>query len=44
MDRIAKLTYDSANQGGSSYHNLDKLIEDIKKKYNILNLINLLKF
>jgi len=44
MDRIAKLAYDSANQGGSSYHNLDKLIEDIKKKYNILNLINLLKF
>ncbi|XP_062168196.1 7-deoxyloganetic acid glucosyltransferase-like isoform X2 [Alnus glutinosa] len=32
MDRIAKLAYDSANQGGSSYHNLDKLIKDIIKK------------
>ncbi|GLT54697.1 hypothetical protein SLA2020_278760 [Shorea laevis] len=31
MARIAKLAYDCANPGGSSYHNLDKLLEDIKE-------------
>ncbi|GLT65373.1 hypothetical protein SLA2020_378110 [Shorea laevis] len=31
MDRIAKLTHDCVNQYGSSYHNLDKLIEDLKE-------------
>ncbi|XP_059428677.1 7-deoxyloganetic acid glucosyltransferase-like [Corylus avellana] len=31
MDPIVKLAHDCVNQGGSSYHNLDKLIEDIKE-------------
>ncbi|GLT65371.1 hypothetical protein SLA2020_378090 [Shorea laevis] len=31
MDRIAKLAHDCVNQCGSSYHNLDKLIEDLKE-------------
>jgi hypothetical protein len=31
MDRIAKLAYDCVSQCGSSYHNLDKLIEDIRQ-------------
>jgi UDP:flavonoid glycosyltransferase YjiC (YdhE family) len=31
MDRIAKLARDCVGQGGSSYHNLDMLIEDIGK-------------
>jgi hypothetical protein len=31
MDRIAKLAHDSVSQCGSSYHNFEKLIEDIKK-------------
>ncbi|XP_059428672.1 7-deoxyloganetic acid glucosyltransferase-like [Corylus avellana] len=31
MDRIVKLAHDCVDQGGSSYHNLDKLIEDIKQ-------------
>lgn len=31
MDRIAKLADDCVRQGGSSYHNLDMLIEDIRK-------------
>jgi len=31
MDRIAKLAHDCVSQCGSSYHNLDKLIEDIRQ-------------
>ena len=31
MDRIVKLARDCVNPGGSSYHNLDKLIEDVKE-------------
>jgi hypothetical protein len=31
MDRIAKLAHDCVSQGGSSYHNLDMLVEDIRK-------------
>jgi hypothetical protein len=31
MDRIVKLAHDCVNPGGSSYQNLDKLIEDIKE-------------
>ncbi|XP_059428673.1 7-deoxyloganetic acid glucosyltransferase-like [Corylus avellana] len=31
MDPIVKLAHDCVNHGGSSYHNLDKLIEDIKE-------------
>jgi hypothetical protein len=31
MDRIVKLAHDCVNPGGSSYHNLDKLIEDIQE-------------
>jgi UDP:flavonoid glycosyltransferase YjiC (YdhE family) len=31
MDRIAKLAHDCVSQGGSSDHNLDNLIEDIRQ-------------
>ncbi|KAE8099294.1 hypothetical protein FH972_017286 [Carpinus fangiana] len=31
MDRISKLAHDCVSQGGSSYHNLDMLAEDIRK-------------
>jgi hypothetical protein len=31
MDRIAKLAHDCVNKSGSSYTNLDKLIEDIRE-------------
>ncbi|KAF3964792.1 hypothetical protein CMV_010955 [Castanea mollissima] len=31
MDRFSKLAHDSISPGGSSYNNLEKLIEDLRR-------------